>query len=87
MSMKPEEMLKTLIDDYRGRGQSSPEYLPGLAAFGLGIIVGAGVALLFAPTSGQELRGEISERVDDLRHGSDEEFEQRNAAGRSTSVA
>jgi hypothetical protein len=31
--------------------------------FGVGMIVGAGVALLFAPKAGQELRGDIQRKL------------------------
>lgn len=41
------------------------------AGFGLGIVagvvVGAGLALLFAPKAGTELRGELGQSVDTLR--------------------
>ncbi|MBX3024151.1 YtxH domain-containing protein [bacterium] len=40
---------------------------PSLALFGAGLLVGAGLALLLAPTSGRELREEISERANELR--------------------
>jgi hypothetical protein len=38
-----------------------------VALFGAGLLVGAGLALLFAPSSGRELREEIGERAADLR--------------------
>lgn len=42
---------------------STGSYLLGtLGVFGLGILVGAGAALLMAPKPGRELRGEISRR-------------------------
>ena len=41
--------------------------LPGVALFGAGLLVGAGLALLLAPTSGKELRSEIGERAADLK--------------------
>lgn len=47
--------------------QSHLDVGPGIAVFGAGILVGAGLALLFAPTSGRELRDEIGERAADLR--------------------
>lgn len=37
--------------------------LPSLGLFGLGMLVGAGVALLTAPKSGRELREELRERA------------------------
>lgn len=38
-----------------------------VALFGAGLLVGAGLGLLFAPSSGHELREEIGERAADLR--------------------
>jgi len=46
---------------------SRTETLPGLALFGAGLLVGAGLALLFAPTTGEELRHGIGEQVSELR--------------------
>ncbi|MDX2165778.1 MAG: YtxH domain-containing protein [Deltaproteobacteria bacterium] len=43
------------------------DLLPGMALFGAGLLVGAGLALLLAPTSGRELREEIGERAADLK--------------------
>lgn len=37
--------------------------LPTIAAFGAGLVVGAGAALIFAPTSGRLLRRMIANRV------------------------
>lgn len=49
------------------RGGGSNELLPSLALFGAGLLVGAGLALLFAPKSGEDLRGEIGERLHEMR--------------------
>ena len=38
-----------------------------IGLFAIGVLVGAGLALVFAPKSGSELREELSERVSDLR--------------------
>jgi hypothetical protein len=43
------------------------DMLPGMALFGAGLLVGAGLALLLAPTSGRELREGISDRAADLK--------------------
>jgi len=37
-----------------------------LAGIGLGVLIGAVLGLLFAPKSGEELRGELTQRVHDL---------------------
>jgi hypothetical protein len=47
--------------------RNSTEMVPSLALFGAGLLVGAGLALLLAPTSGRELREEITERASELR--------------------
>jgi len=50
---------------------STSSYLTGtLGTFGLGLLVGAGIALLLAPKPGSELREDIREK---LRHSSDKE--------------
>ncbi len=41
--------------------------LPALGVFGAGLLVGAGLALLFAPKSGNELRSDIGRRMEDAR--------------------
>jgi len=44
--------------------QSTGSWLAGtLATFGIGMLVGAGVALMVAPKAGRELRGDIRERL------------------------
>jgi hypothetical protein len=42
---------------------SSQRVLGTLGLFGLGAIVGAGVALLLAPSSGENLRGDLGRRI------------------------
>jgi hypothetical protein len=41
--------------------------IPALALFGLGVGVGVGAALLLAPQSGRELRGDLSARAGKLQ--------------------
>lgn len=41
--------------------------LPALGIFGAGLIVGAGLGLIFAPKSGREIRGELTERMHEMR--------------------
>jgi len=51
--------------------QSTGAYLAGtLGTFGLGLLVGAGIALLLAPKPGAELREDIREK---LRRSPDQE--------------
>lgn len=56
--------------------QQTHYYTSGWALFGAGILVGAGLALLFAPTSGRELRNELSERAQQARDRVSEVAEQ-----------
>jgi YtxH-like protein len=45
------------------RRTASDYIVPALGVFGLGVLVGAGLGLLFAPKRGAELRGDIGRRV------------------------
>jgi hypothetical protein len=48
--------------------QSNGSELVGrFSLFGAGILVGAGLALLLTPFSGEELREKVHDRVDELR--------------------
>lgn len=47
-------------------------WLGSAGVFGLGLLVGAGVALLLAPKSGQDLREDLSQRLRDLREDAEE---------------
>ena len=49
-----------------------------LGTFGVGLLVGAGIALILAPKPGHELRQQIRDR---LRRGPDEVNEEAAAAG------
>jgi hypothetical protein len=49
------------------RRSHASDIVSSVALFGAGLLVGAGLALLFAPSSGRELREEIGERAADLR--------------------
>jgi len=60
----PDDLLRYLE---RGRSHAPDPLLSGLALFGTGLLVGAGMALLFAPSSGEELRNGIAEKVEDLQ--------------------
>jgi hypothetical protein len=41
-------------------------FLPNLGLLGLGVLVGAGAALLVAPGSGRELRARLGREIDEL---------------------
>ena len=42
---------------------ASQRVVSTLGLFGLGAIVGAGIALLLAPSSGEDLRGDLGRRI------------------------
>ena len=47
--------------------------LPALGIFGVGVLVGASLGMLFAPKPGAELRHQIGDRVRRRRHPEEEE--------------
>ena len=49
------------------RARNGSDLLGGVAVFGAGILVGAGLALLFAPAAGSEVREQIGSRIDEMR--------------------
>jgi YtxH-like protein len=60
-----EEIIRAL--GLQTRRSSGSDIVPSVALFGAGLLVGAGLALLFAHTTGRELREELSERAAELR--------------------
>jgi hypothetical protein len=60
-----DEIIRAL--GLHARRSTGSEMVPSLALFGAGVLVGAGLALLFAPTSGRELREELGERAAELK--------------------
>ena len=48
------------------RASTSGEVLTALGIFGTGMFLGAGLALLFAPKSGHEIRRDIAETVSEI---------------------
>ncbi len=57
------------------RRSTASQMLPTVGAFGLGIAVGAGLGLLFAPKPGARLRDDISKKVtrlaDDMKNAAE----------------
>jgi hypothetical protein len=60
-----EEIIRAL--GLHARRSTGGDIVPSVALFGAGLLVGAGLALLFAPSSGRELREELGERAAELR--------------------
>ena len=65
------------ILDALGIETRSNWWMHGLAGFGIGCVVGAAVAMLLAPKSGQELREDLMERGRDLMNKGREQFEKQ----------
>jgi hypothetical protein len=72
--MKIEDILAALPskEDVAGaigleaRGSTTGDMLTAFGIFGTGMILGAGLALLFAPGAGEETRHDIAEKVGEL---------------------
>ena len=72
--MKIEDILRALPskDDItsavglEARSSTTGNMLTAFAIFGTGMILGAGLALLFAPKAGQEMRHDIAEKVGEI---------------------
>lgn len=60
------------------RHTSKERIVPAVSFVGLGALVGAGVALFVAPSSGEDLRSRLSDRLDRAKHRM-----QRGRRGRS----
>ena len=74
--MKLQDLRDMDKDDFLGmigletKRTLTSELLGTLGTFGIGLLVGAGVALLLAPKPGRELRHDIRAKI---RHGKGEE--------------
>jgi len=80
-----EEIIRAL--GLHARQNHGSDIVPSVALFGAGLLVGAGLALLFAPSSGRELRDEIGERASELRdkvtHAADDAVDAARNGGAS----
>lgn len=81
MSMNLESLLQSLPSredlahavGYETRHSSSLDIIPALSLFGTGMLFGAGLALLFAPKSGQEMRRDLSQSMHQYGYGEGDE--------------
>ena len=72
--MKIEDILQALPSKediasavgLEARSAASADMLTAFGIFGTGMILGAGLALLFAPKAGQEVRHDIAEKVGEI---------------------
>lgn len=63
------------------RRSAASDVVPSVALFGAGLLVGAGLALLFAPTTGRELREELGEKAAELRDRATQVMESASEPG------
>jgi len=71
------------------RQTMTTDVVAALGTFATGIILGAGLALLFAPKTGRELRQDIADRLGDLGNGltnGDESHEPTARSAATTAV-
>lgn len=45
------------------KNTAAEQIVPALAIFGAGVLVGVGLGMIFAPRSGQELRGQLQSKL------------------------
>jgi hypothetical protein len=72
--MKIEDILQALPSKediasavgLEARSSATGDMLTAFAIFGTGMILGAGLALLFAPKAGHEMRHDIAEKVGEI---------------------
>jgi gas vesicle protein len=77
MSTTIETLLKSLPSredlahavGYETRQSSALDIVPALSLFGTGMLFGAGLALLFAPKSGQDMRRDLSQTMQQYGYG------------------
>jgi hypothetical protein len=81
----PDINAKSILGALGLQRQESSNYLgPVVGAFFVGGLIGAGIALLFAPKAGGELRRELGQRIDEVL-ASDEELVSEYKPGASES--
>lgn len=93
MNMNLETLLQSLPsrEDLAGaiglesRQSHALDIIPALSLFGTGMLFGAGLALLFAPKSGQEIRRDLSQSLHQYGYGEDEQATQRGYGERQMS--
>lgn len=64
-NLSKEDILSAL--GLESKATTTERLLGSIGIFGVGLLVGAGVALLLAPKSGQDLREDLQQRLRNLR--------------------
>lgn len=64
-NLSKEDILSAL--GLESKATTTERVLGSIGIFGVGLLVGAGIALLLAPKSGQDLREDLQQRLRNLR--------------------
>jgi YtxH-like protein len=64
-NLSKEDILAAL--GLESKATTTERVLGSIGIFGVGLLVGAGVALLLAPKSGEDLREDLGQRIRNLR--------------------
>ena len=73
--------LENMLDrlGYQPKRNNMDVILPAVSVFGAGLLVGAALGVLFAPKRGDELRGDLRHRLDNLRDRGEERYDELRA--------
>lgn len=73
--------VERLLDrlGYEPKRANTDMIVPALSIFGAGLVVGVSLGLLFAPKRGEEVRGDIRHRLDDLRERGADRYDELRA--------
>lgn len=73
--------VERLLDrlGYEPKRGNTDMLVPALSIFGAGLVVGVSLGLLFAPKRGEEVRGDIRHRLDDLRERGVDRYDELRA--------
>lgn len=61
---------------YEQKRTNTDFVIPAISVFGAGLLVGAALGVLFAPKRGDEIRGDLRHRLDDLRTRGEERYDE-----------
>lgn len=85
--MITKEMLKNINGDQilealglERRTAGAAAIVPALGVFGVGLLIGAAIGMVFAPKTGGELRSEVANRFGDLKTRFNGESADRSAS-------
>lgn len=73
--------LENVLDrlGYEPKRNNVDVIVPALSVFSAGVVVGAALGILFAPKRGDEIRGDLRHKLDNLRERGEESYEDLRA--------